>query len=123
MENIWEKILNLIFHIYATIDCKFEVYQSCRAQWGLSYHSRAFLNPLSEFWEKFKIKTFTIRNVLECMENIWAKTFNLVFHIDATIDCKFEVYQSCKAQWGLSYHSRAFLNPLSECREKSKIKL
>ena len=56
------------------------------------------------------------------MENIWEKMLNLIFHIDATIDCKFEVYQSRRVQLGLSYRRKAYLHPLSEIREKSKIK-
>ena len=66
-----KKIFKLNFSYWChTIECKFDVDQSCRAQWGLSYCWSGFLNLLSEFPEKLTIKTFTIRNVLKCMENV-----------------------------------------------------
>ena len=59
-----------------TIECKFNVHQSCRAPRTQSYRLRAFLNSLSEFREKLKLKTITIQIVLECMENVWVNIFN-----------------------------------------------
>ena len=76
MENVQEQFFNSIFQIDATIKCKFNVHQSCRAPRTLSYRLRAFLNPLREFREKLKIKTITIQIVLECMENVWVNIFN-----------------------------------------------
>ena len=37
MENVWQKVVNYIFQKYATIGCKFDVYQSCQAKIGLSF--------------------------------------------------------------------------------------
>ena len=181
------KILNWIFQTDATIESNFDVQQKCRGQIYLSYRWRSILNPLSEFRVKLKIISFTIRNVLECMENVWEKVLNLIFHTDAIIKCKFEVtsklkssmrpilslktmfqsimwvsrkiinktfhYTQCikmywkcmkqifkwiihtdviieckfdvnqrvRVQWGLSYRRKAFFNPLSEFRDNLKI--
>ena len=73
MENVLKKFLYLIFQTDATIGCKFDVQQCCRAPRALSYHIRTILNPSSELREKLKLKSFTIRIVLECMENVWVK--------------------------------------------------
>ena len=51
MGNVWAEFLNLIFHINAIINFKFDVQQSCRTQLGLSFRRRAILNSMSEFQE------------------------------------------------------------------------
>ena len=89
--NVWEKLLNWIFQTDATLGCKFDLHQSCRAWLVLSYCCRAFLNPFSEFREKLTIIHFTIRNVLKCMENVWEKFLNWIIQTDATIECKSAV--------------------------------
>ena len=83
MGNVWEQMLNWIFHSEATVGFKFDVHKSCRAQRALSLNWRPFSNPLSKFWVKWKIKTFTIENVLdvtlsstfETEVSVWTKVF------------------------------------------------
>ena len=104
MKNVRKQVLNWIFQIDATIKCKFDAHQSCRARWCLSYRWRPFLNSLSEIRQNLNIKPLTIKNVLECMENVLKKFITLIFQTDATIGCKFDVHQSCTAPRGLSYH-------------------
>ena len=77
---------------------------------------------MSKFRAKLKIKPFTIKNVLKCMENLLENFLYLIFQTDVTIGCKFDVHQSCRAPRGLSYRWRPFLNPSSELREKLKLK-
>ena len=67
------KILNWIFQTDATIESNFDVQQKCIGQIRLSYRWWSILNPFSEVRVKLKIITFTIRNVLECIENVWGK--------------------------------------------------
>ena len=62
-----------MFQTDAIIESKIDIHRKCRAKRALSYFWRPFWNSLSEFWEKLKIKTFTIENVLKCMENVWNK--------------------------------------------------
>ena len=54
-----------MFSNKAIVGFKFDVRQSCRARRALSSNLRTFLNPLSKFREKLKIKTFTIGNILD----------------------------------------------------------
>ena len=85
MENVWEKMFNWIFQNEASLGFKFDVRQSCRAQRALSFNRRPLSNTSSKFWEKLKIKTFTIENVLdvtlsstfESEVSVWAKSFHL----------------------------------------------
>ena len=65
MENVWETMFNLIFQNDPVIGFKFNVRQSCRAQRALSFIWRAFSNRFSKFWEKLKMKTYTIENLLD----------------------------------------------------------
>ena len=85
MENVWEQMFTWIFQNEATVGFKFDVSQSCRAQRALSISWLPFSNPLSKIRVKFKIKTFTIENVLdvtlsltfESKVSVWAKNFHL----------------------------------------------
>ena len=77
---------------------------------------------MSEFRQNLKIELFTLKNVLECMENVLKKFLYLIFQTDATIGYKFDVYQSCWAARGLSYCWWLFLNFSCELREKLTIK-
>ena len=122
MENVLNNLFYYIFQNDATTWCNFDVHQSCRAWNDLSFDSRAFLNPLSKFRKKLKIKTFTILNVLKCMENVLDKLLNLIYQTDVTVGFLFDVRTSCRAPKGLSYHWTPILNPLSEFREKVNIK-
>ena len=76
MENVLTKFSYLIFQTDANIGCKCDVQQYCRAQRALSYRWGTFLNPSSELREKLKFIPFTIRIVLEWMENVWVNWFN-----------------------------------------------
>ena len=59
-----------MFHTDATIGCKFDVHPCYRDRRGLYARRRPFLNPLSEFRENVKIKSFIIKNVLQCIKNV-----------------------------------------------------
>ena len=51
--------------------------------------------------QKLKIKTFTIENVLKCMESVWQKILNYIFQTDATIESKADVHWKFRAQRSL----------------------
>ena len=63
MENKWEIAFNWIFQNDAIIEFKFDIHQSCQAWQDLSFTWKLFSNLLSKFWEKLRIKTYTIENV------------------------------------------------------------
>ena len=86
----------------ATIWCKFDLQQCSRARGVLSDRWWPFLNQLSEFRVKLKIQTIT----LKMFWNVW-KMDKINLYIKfitkyATIGCKFDVHQCCRAQKGLS---------------------
>ena len=84
-EQCMDKIFNLVFQTDVTKEFKCDVRTSCKAQKGLSYNSTKFLNLLCEFWQKLNIKSFTIKNVLICIKNVWEHFLHWSFYIDATI--------------------------------------
>ena len=107
MGNVWYKYFNWKFQNDATIGFKFDVQLSCRAWRAQSVRHRSFLNPLEGFWEKLKIKTCIIENVLKCMDN----SFNWIILSVATMGFKFDVHAICKSRWALSVRQTKFLNP------------
>ena len=103
IENEWDNVSNLIFQYVANIWCNIGVQYNCRAKGHLSFPKRLLLNPLSKFRENLKIKTFTIENVLKCMENVWEHFLNLIFQYFANIVCKIDIQQNCRALGGLLF--------------------
>ena len=62
-----------MFQIDATIQSKFDVHATCRARRARSYSWRQIQNSLSEFWEKLKIKPFTIKKCIGIYEKYMGK--------------------------------------------------
>ena len=75
------RILNWMFENDAIIESKFDVHHNVRGRRRLSYRWTLIINPLSEFRENLKIQTFTIRNVLKFIENVWDKYLNELFKL------------------------------------------
>ena len=69
------KMIKLNLKKNAIRKCKFDLYQRNRGRIGLSCRCIRFLTPLSKIIGNLTIISITIKNILECMENIYENIF------------------------------------------------